>query len=150
MTIGGIAALVSILSPESVYALVALAWGGMGAAFGPVTVLALYWRRFNLPGAFAGLISGTLFSTFWWLMDLGVEGARNLTESLGLGAVINNLGDEIWELNPAVPGVVAALIFSVVVSLVTKAPSEEITDLFDEVVSSDWVDPTPREEVPAT
>ncbi|MCY3578979.1 MAG: sodium/proline symporter [bacterium] len=150
VTIGGIAALVSILSPESVYALVALAWGGMGAAFGPVTVLALYWRRFNLPGAFAGLISGTLFSTFWWLMDLGVEGARNLTESLGLGAVINNLGDEIWELNPAVPGVVAALIFSVVVSLVTKAPSEEITDLFDEVVSSDWVDPTPREEVPAT
>ena len=71
VTVGAMAAAISILSPESVFALVSLVCGGMGAAFGPVTVLALYWRRFNLAGAFTGVISGTVVSTFWWLMDLG-------------------------------------------------------------------------------
>ena len=51
--IGGAAAVFSILHPESVLDLVTYAWGGMGAAFGPVTILALYWRRFNVWGALA-------------------------------------------------------------------------------------------------
>jgi sodium/proline symporter len=143
VTVGALAALVSIISPESVFALVSLAWGGMGAAFGPVTVLALYWRRFNLPGAFAGLISGTLVSTFWWLMDLGNQGLLNLTESLGFAATVRSLQEiGVWEINPAVPGVVAATLLAIAVTLATSRPSEEITQLFDEVTSPDWVNPT--------
>ena len=64
VTVGAVAALISILSPESVFTLVSLAWGGMGSAFGPVTVLSLYWRRFNLAGALTGVVSGTVVSTF--------------------------------------------------------------------------------------
>ena len=143
VTVGAVAALISILSPESVFALVSLAWGGMGAAFGPVTVLALYWRRFNLPGAFAGLVSGTLISTFWWLMDLGNQGLLNLTESLGFAATVRSLQEiGVWEVNPAIPGVAAATTLAVVVTLATSPPSEEITQLFDEVNSPDWADPT--------
>ena len=137
------AAVISILSPESVFALVSLAWGGMGAAFGPVTVMALYWRRFNLAGAFTGVISGTVVSTFWWLMDLGNQGLLDLTASLGLASAVRSLADiGIWEINPAVPGFAAATALAIVVTLATAPPSEEITRLFDQVNSPDRVDPT--------
>ena len=120
-----------------------LAWGGMGAAFGPVTVLAVYWRRFNLAGAFTGVISGTVVSTFWWLMDIGSQGLLNLTESLGFAATVRSLHEiGVWEINPAVPGIAAATALAIAVTLVTSPPSEEITQLFDEVNSPEWVDPT--------
>ena len=142
VTVGVVAAALAILSTESVFALVSLAWGGMGAAFGPVTVLALYWRRFNLAGAFAGVMTGTVVSTFWWLMDLGNEGLVNLTELLGFAATIARLQEiGIWEINPAVPGVVAATVLAVGATLVTLPPSDEITIVFDEVTSPDWVAP---------
>ena len=102
LLIGVIAAAISIVSPESVFALVSLAWGGMGAAFGPVLLLALYWRRFSAWGALAGIISGTLVSTAWWLMGLGYEGARGLADLLGFSATalyFNEVG--IWNINPA-------------------------------------------------
>ena len=143
ITVGTLAAVVSIVSPDSVFALVSLAWGGMGAAFGPVTVLALYWRRFNLAGAVTGLISGTVVSTFWWLMDLGNQGLLNLTESLGFGAAVRSFQEiGIWDINPAVPGIAAATALAMAATLATSPPSEEITRLFDEVNSLDWVDPT--------
>ena len=142
VAVGVVAALISILSPESVFALVSLAWGGMGAAFGPVTVLALYWRRFNLAGALAGLISGTVVSTVWWLMDLGNQGLLNLTESLGFAAAVGSLQETgVWEINPAVPGTAVATALAIAVTLATSPPSEEITQLFDAVNSPDWVDP---------
>ena len=143
VAVGVVAAVISILSPESVFALVSLAWGGMGAAFGPVTVMALYWRRFNLAGAFAGVISGTVVSTFWWLMDLGNQGLLDLTNSLGFAASVSNLTEiGVWEVNPAVPGVAAATVLAIAVTLATAPPSGEITRLFDKVNSPDWVDPT--------
>ncbi|MDE0369218.1 MAG: sodium/proline symporter [bacterium] len=143
VALGLVAAAISILSPESVFALVSLAWGGMGAAFGPVTVMALYWRRFNLAGAFTGVISGTVVSTFWWLMDLGNQGLLDLTASLGLASAVRSLADiGIWEINPAVPGFAAATALAIVVTLATAPPSEEITRLFDQVNSPDRVDPT--------
>lgn len=86
------------------FSLVSLACGGMGAAFGPVTVMALHWRRFNLAGAFTGVISGTVFSTFWWLMDLGNQGLLDLTASLGLASAVRSLAEAgVWEVNPASP-----------------------------------------------
>ena len=48
----------------------------------------------------------------------------------------------MWEVNPAVPGVAAATALAIAATLLTSPPSEEITRLFDEVNSPDWVDPT--------
>ena len=103
--LGLIAAIISIISPESVFALVSLAWGGMGAAFGPTLILALYWRRFNLWGALAGVASGSLVSTWWWLMGLGYQRAQTLTELLGFRESVK-LMEEIglWQVNPCVRG----------------------------------------------
>ena len=50
LVVGLISAALSILHPDSVFTLVSLAWGGMGAAFGPATLLALYWQPLQLLG----------------------------------------------------------------------------------------------------
>ena len=144
LLIGVIAAIISIVSPESVFALVALAWGGMGAAFGPALILALYWRRFNAWGALAAVVSGTLVSTGWWLMGLGFEGAQGLADLLGFSATahyFNEVG--IWNINPATPGFVAATLFAVMVTLLTPAPVPEVEEMFDVVTGpaaswSEW------------
>ncbi len=50
---------------ESVLALVALAWAGFGAAFGPTIILSLFWKRMTRHGALAGIITGGLTVLIW-------------------------------------------------------------------------------------
>ena len=146
LLVGVAAAVISIASPESVYALVSLAWGGMGAAFGPVLLLALYWRRFNKWGALTAVASGMVISTWWWLMGLGYEGAANLAELLGLEATIALMSEVgVWQMNPGTPGFAGATILAVAVTLLTSQPSNSMVELFDRVNGPDW-----REEAPAT
>ncbi|MCY4371619.1 MAG: hypothetical protein OXF41_19900 [bacterium] len=76
-------------------------------------------------------------------MDLGNQELLNLTESLGFAGAVASLQEiGVWEVNPAVPGAVAATVLAVAATLLTSPPSEEITQLFDEVNSPNWVDPT--------
>ena len=145
--VGLVAAIISMISPESVYALVSLAWGGMGAAFGPVLILALFWRRFNYWGALAGVISGTLISTWWWLMGLGYERAETLTDLLGFEETVKLWGEVgVWQLNPATPGFVAATVIAVATTLLTPAPSREMEETFDYVTGPSWVEPADAEQ----
>ena len=111
---GVLAAVLSIASEESVFALVSYAWGGMGAAFAPVTVLALYWRRFNAPGALAAMVSGTLAATVWGYFDGGPGG--------------------VMDIQPAMPGCAIAVLCGVAATLATPAPKSSVTTLFDAVV----------------
>jgi len=48
-----------------VYFLVAFAWGGLAAAFGPLIILSLWWRRITKQGAIAGMITGTFTVIIW-------------------------------------------------------------------------------------
>ena len=141
LLVGVVAAVISIVSPESVYALVSLAWGGMGAAFGPTLVLALYWRRFNRWGALASVLTGTIVATWWWLMGLGYDAAETLTDLLGFRATVELMEDVgVWQVNPAAPGFIAAILFAVVVTLLTSPPSREVEDLFDHVNGPTWTE----------
>lgn len=141
LLVGIIAAAISIVSPESVFALVSLAWGGMGAAFGPALILGLYWRRFNRWGALAAVVSGTVVSTWWWLMGLGYEGAETLTDLLGFRATIELMGEVgLWQINPGVPGFAVAAVFGVATALLTAPPPEEVTELYDHVNGPDWTE----------
>ena len=115
MIIGIAAALVSIYYPGSISNLVSYAWGGMGAAFGPVTLLALYWRRFNAWGAASSIVAGTVAASAWALLNGGPAG--------------------IWDIQPATPGFVIASVAAVVVTVSTPPPSAEVTVLFDRVNS---------------
>ena len=97
----------------TIMGLVENAWGVFGAAFGPAILLSLFWRRFNFAGAVAGILTGAAVDILWLV----------LLKSTGIYEII--------------PGFVASLIVAVVVSLVTKAPSAEITAIFDKVASSE-------------
>ena len=111
-----IVAIFLALDPNSsVFQIVSFAWAGFGAAFGPVILFALFWKRTTLWGAFAGMISGGAM-VFFWKFVIRVQFADT---------VLN-----IYELLPAF---IVACIAIVVVSLLTKKPSEEITEVYDEV-----------------
>ena len=100
--------------------LVSAAWSVFGAAFGPVIILALYWKRLNYKGACAGIITGFAVSVLWMvLFNLGYY---------GFSAVIADTG--LYEI---IPGFIVGMIVAVVVSLATEKPSEEVEELFDSV-----------------
>ena len=130
VVVGVVAAIISIVSPESVFALVSLAWGGMGAAFGSALILALYWRRFNRWGALAAVATGSIVSTWWWLAGLGYEKYSTVADLLGFEATIDQMEAlGFWNINPGVPGFVAAIVVAYAVTRLTAPPPAEIVQL---------------------
>ncbi|GAA4868808.1 sodium/proline symporter PutP [Luteimonas vadosa] len=87
--------------PDSrVLGLVAYAWAGFGAAFGPVVILSLFWQRMTRNGALAGMVVGALTVILW-----------------------KQTGSALYEL---VPGFIAACIAIVVVSRMGKPPAADL------------------------
>ena len=139
VVVGVVAAIISIVSPESVFALVSLAWGGMGAAFGSALILALYWRRFNRWGALAAVATGSIVSTWWWLAGLGYEKYSTVADLLGFEATIDQMEAlGFWNINPGVPGFVAAIVVAYAVTRLTAPPPAEIVQLYDYVNGPEW------------
>ena len=111
-------AYVIALNPNSsIMGLVSNAWAGLGSAFGPIVVMALFWNRTNLQGAIAGVASGALAVILWDYIPL-VSGQT-------LGAVTG--------LYSLVVGFALSLLCIIVVSLCTKAPTEEMLQEFEDV-----------------
>ena len=133
LVVGGVAALLSILNPDSVFNLVSLAWGGMGAAFGPATLLALYWRRFNYWGALTAITVGTAVATLWWYLPLGAEASAPIGVLDGVWDLMKPQESGIWSIQPATPGVLLATPAAVLVTLLTPPPGRGIAELFDRV-----------------
>ena len=131
LVVGAIAAVLSIYHPDSVFNLVSLAWGGMGAAFGPATILALYWRRFNFWGALTSILVGTVVATFWWLLPLGADATAPLQVLSGVWDVMKADAAGLWSIQPATPGFLIATPAAVLVTLLTPPPDREMVDLFD-------------------
>jgi sodium/proline symporter len=65
LLVGAAAFLLALASGDTVYDMVSYAWSGLGASFGPVLLLLLYWKRFNRGGALAAMLCGTLVTIFW-------------------------------------------------------------------------------------
>ncbi|MBQ0059327.1 MAG: sodium/proline symporter [Lachnospiraceae bacterium] len=99
---------------QAIMNLVENAWGIFGAAFGPVVLLSLFWRRFNYTGAVAGVIAGAVVDLVW-LYGLSSTG--------------------VYEL---VPGFIAGAVAAVIATLVTKAPEKDVTDIFDTATAADY------------
>lgn len=104
---------------SSIMGLVSNAWAGLGSAFGPIVLLSLFWRRTNLAGAIAGIVTGGVTVLIWDYIPL--VGGETLGTVTGLYSLAVGFG--------------LGLIMIVVFSLATKAPSKEITDEFDKVAS---------------
>ncbi len=95
-----------LLAQQLVFWLVLFAWAGLGAALGPTSLLALFWRRTTATGVAAGLVTGTTL-TFVWERTPALNGL-------------------LYELIPAFG---AALLVTIIVSLLTEPP-EEIDHIF--------------------
>ena len=100
---------------SSVFNIVSFAWAGFGAVFGPAMLMSLFWKRTNKYGCIAGMIAGGV-TVFIWKYGVRPMGGA-------------------WDLYELAPAFLVALIFILVVSLVTPAPEEEITKEFDEVAA---------------
>ncbi len=96
--------------------MVSFAWGGFGAAFGPLILLSLFWKRVNLAGAVSGMVTGAA-TCFVWKFSLA-----------GLAAKYPIFG--VYELAPAF---LLSLVVTVAVSLATKKPSDEIVAEYEKV-----------------
>jgi len=71
MAITVIAALIAMDRENTVLGLVKYAWGGLGASFGPVVLLTLFWKGTNRRGALAGLVAGATVTVVWSAAGLG-------------------------------------------------------------------------------
>ncbi|WP_374423757.1 sodium/proline symporter PutP [Paracoccus sp. (in: a-proteobacteria)] len=100
LAVGAVAVIIASDPDSQVLGLVANAWAGFGAAFGPLIILALTWKRMTGAGAVAGLIVGAVVVILW----------------IALG-----LSSTLYEI---VPGFIASWIAIVLVSLKTPDRGE--------------------------
>lgn len=98
---------------SSVFRVVSFAWAGFGAAFGPVVLFALFWKRANKWGALAGMLTGGAMVFIWKYLIAPMGGA--------------------WSIYELLPAFIANCIVLVVVSLATPAPDKAVTDVFEEI-----------------
>ena len=116
LTVMGIAIVAVFLAwnpDSSVFTIVSFAWAGFGASFGPLVLFALFWRRTNMQGALAGMLTGGVMVFVWKYLVRPLGGNFNIYELL--------------------PAFVLSCLAIVIVSLLTKEPSKEIYDEFDSV-----------------
>ena len=97
---------------SSVFRIVSFAWAGFGAAFGPVVLFALFWKRTNKWGAIAGMILGGAMVFIWKFVVAPIGG--------------------VWAIYELLPAFIVACIAIVVVSLLTKKPDDEIVEAYEQ------------------
>lgn len=90
--------------------LVSYAWAGFGAAFGPVIVLSLFWRKMTAPSAIAGMVIGAVTVVVW-----------------------SNLSGGLFDLYEIVPGFALASLAIVIISFLKPATDTQALDTFEEV-----------------
>ncbi len=104
------AGLIALNRDSTILELVGFAWAGFGAAFGPVVLLSLYWKKLSTWGALSAMVTGAVVVFIWGNSPLG---------------------DVMYEI---VPGFIASLLVAFVVSLLTHKPSAEVEAEFDAAV----------------
>lgn len=113
IAISVIAVLLALNPNGSVFRIVSFAWAGFGAAFGPIMLFSLFFKRTTKWGALAGMLSGGAMVFIWKFL-------------------ISKLGG-IFEIYELLPAFIISCLFILIVSMLTSKPEEEITDIFDEI-----------------
>jgi len=125
-TVLGVAVLAYLIAWDpnsSIMGLVSNAWAGLGAAFGPTVLMSLFWKRCNLQGAVAGIVSGGLTVIIWDYIPM-VAG-----QTLGTVTGLYSLAI----------GFLISIVLIVAVSLCTKAPDASIVAEFERVASDEEI-----------
>jgi len=90
--------------------LVSYAWAGFGAAFGPVIVFSLFWRKMTAASAIVGMIVGGVTVVVW-----------------------SNLTGGLFDLYEIVPGFALASMVIVIITLLKPASDARALSTFEEV-----------------
>jgi len=114
LVVAAIALIIAYDKDSKVLGLVANAWAGFGAAFGPVVLMSLVWRRMTMWGALAGMLTGAITVIFW--ISFKAE-----------------LGNSLSQLYEMIPGVLMASLSIVVVSIYGPQSSNKVGEDFDQV-----------------
>ncbi len=114
LAVSVVAVILAFDRSASILSLVSNAWAGFGAAFGPIILLSLFWRRFTRDGALAGMVTGALAVLVWIYAPIEIAGKR--------------LPEHLYEI---VPGFLLATLAAVVVSLLTSRPERAIARRYD-------------------
>ncbi|MDP9806103.1 sodium/proline symporter [Trueperella bonasi] len=120
IAVAGIAFLAAALAwtpNDTILGLVAFAWAGFGASFGPTILLALFWRKLTGFGALSGMAMGAVTVAVWGNIDGG-----------------------IFNFYEILPGFVVNLVVAIVISQLTYKPNAIIEREFDMAaeLSKDW------------
>lgn len=102
---------------SSVFGLVENAWAGFGGAFGPLMLFSLFWKRTNLKGAVAGMLSGGMIALVWPMTFAKLGG--------------------IFEIYCLLPAFIISSLLIVIISLCTEEPSDLMRKEFEEARSLD-------------
>lgn len=113
LIVGIIATLLALDPADTILNLVAFAWAGFGASFGPAIMLSLFWKRLSNWGALAGMVSGAATVFIW--SSYGPE----------------IFGQSLYEI---VPGFLINVVVAVVVSKLTYQHNPELESKFDHAV----------------
>lgn len=113
IAISVVAVLLALNPNGSVFRIVSFAWAGFGAAFGPIMLFSLFFKRTTKWGALAGMLSGGAMVFIWKF-------------------VISKLGG-IFKIYELLPAFIISCLFILIVSLLTSEPEKEVTDIFDEI-----------------
>ncbi|MEA5091680.1 High-affinity proline transporter PutP [bioreactor metagenome] len=108
VVVAGLSLLLALNPDSMILEIVSYAWAGFGAAFGPLVIISLFWRKMTLNGALAGVIAGGITVLLW----------KNFMGFTGLYEIV--------------PGFIFSTIAIYVGSLMSKNPSQEVTSKFDE------------------
>ena len=101
---------------SSILSLVGNAWAGFGAAFGPVIILSLYWKRMTLAGAISGMLVGATTVLIWIYGPITING--------------DSLSSHMYEI---VPGFILCTLTILLVSRFTEEPKGVVIEQFDEM-----------------
>ena len=109
--IAAVAFVLSLDENSSIFGLVSYAWAGFGATFGPLVLLALFWKNTTAKGAIAGLIGGGVTVVAW----------HNIPASVS----------PIFGVYEILPAFIVCLVLAVVVSLLDKNKDPEMLAEFE-------------------
>lgn len=105
--------------------LVSYAWAGFGAAFGPVVIFSIFWRKTTRNGALAGMLLGALTVVIFPNLKIWLASSMGIS----VDALLSNM--PLLGLYEIIPGFVLACLAIVVVSLM-RPPSQTVMNQFDQ------------------
>jgi Na+/proline symporter len=109
VVIGLVAIALALSETRMIFWFVLFAWSGIAAAFTPVVLCSLFWKRTTRAGAVAGMVGGFVTTIVWvvWFKE------------------------RFWDLYEMIPGFAAAFLCMAVVSLATAPEPEAVAELED-------------------